>query len=318
MFSQVSVHGGGGVCLWSGGMWQTTPLPGDTTPGDTPPWLDTPGQTPPGQAPPVAESPWADTLLVRHPPGCAFDASHAPFAGILTARKRSLQRLCFHRCLSVHGGGCLPLVWGNVADTPPSPGTHPPWLDTPGETPSRSGSPRGRQPLGRYPPGQTPPWSQTPPGCRHPQAYTPQSDTPLGTDTPPPAQCMLGYGQQAGRTHATGMHSCSNICFKHHHDIISSMYIFNPSWPYSGVILVKPMTVLSSSLVKLCHGSGGSRISPRWGRQHHKGGCEKLLFGNFFSKNCMKFKQFGPRGGARPWRPSYIRQFTVLFTSSEI
>ena len=28
---------------------------------------------------------------------------------IVTARKRSLLRLCFHRCLSVHGGGgCLP------------------------------------------------------------------------------------------------------------------------------------------------------------------------------------------------------------------
>ena len=25
----------------------------------------------------------------------------------------------------------------------------------------------------------------------------------------PPAQCMLGYGQQAGGTHPTGMHSCT-------------------------------------------------------------------------------------------------------------
>ena len=24
----------------------------------------------------------------------------------------------------------------------------------------------------------------------------------------PPAQCMLGYGQQAGGTHPTGMHTC--------------------------------------------------------------------------------------------------------------
>ena len=28
---------------------------------------------------------------------------------------------------------------------------------------------------------------------------------------PPPAQCMLGYGQQAGSTHPTGMHSCSKM-----------------------------------------------------------------------------------------------------------
>ena len=25
----------------------------------------------------------------------------------------------------------------------------------------------------------------------------------------PPAQCILGYGQQAGGTHPTGMHSCA-------------------------------------------------------------------------------------------------------------
>ena len=34
----------------------------------------------------------------------------------------------------------------------------------------------------------------------------------LGYTSPgqtPPAQCMLGYGQQAGGTHPTGMHSCS-------------------------------------------------------------------------------------------------------------
>ena len=44
---------------------------------------------------------------------------------------------------------------------------------------------------------------------RHP----PRADTPLGRHPPwadtPSAQCMLGYGQQAGGTHPTGMHSCS-------------------------------------------------------------------------------------------------------------
>ena len=42
--------------------------------------------------------------------------------------------------------------------------------------------------------------------------YTPPRQTPPDADTPqadtPPAQCMLGYGQQAGGTHPTGMHSC--------------------------------------------------------------------------------------------------------------
>ena len=82
-------------------------------------------------------------------------------------------------CLST--GGCLPHCM--LGYTPPWAGTHP---------------------LGRHPPGQTPP--------------TPCPDTPLGRH--PPAQCMLGYththpaqgmlgyGQQAGSTHLTGMYSC--------------------------------------------------------------------------------------------------------------
>ena len=48
-------------------------------------------------------------------------------------------------------------------------------------------------------------------GIHTPRPDTPQADTPR--QTPPladtPAQCMLGYGQQAGSTHPTGMHSCN-------------------------------------------------------------------------------------------------------------
>ena len=59
-------------------------------------------------------------------------------------------------------------------------------------------------------PGQVP-WADTPLG-RHPL----WADTPTPGQTPPaqyilihtPSQCMLGYGQQAGGTHPTGMHSC--------------------------------------------------------------------------------------------------------------
>ena len=43
-----------------------------------------------------------------------------------------------------------------------------------------------------------------------PEADTPQADTPLPNacwDTPPAD--TTGYGQQAGGTHPTGMHSCS-------------------------------------------------------------------------------------------------------------
>ena len=54
-------------------------------------------------------------------------------------------------------------------------------------------------PPGR-PPGQTPPGHMTPPLFRHPLGTHPRADTPS-------AQCMLVYGQQAGGTHPTGMHT---------------------------------------------------------------------------------------------------------------
>ena len=128
---------------------------------------------------------------------------------IITVRKRSLRRLCFHRCLSVHRRGS---TWE---------GTHPPQAGTP--TPlSLAGTPPWQvHPLGRYPPVQVHPQAtHLSPLQVHPQAGTPprevslpvqvhpQAGTPLGAGTPPP-QCMLGYGQQVGGTHPTGMHCCS-------------------------------------------------------------------------------------------------------------
>ena len=98
-------------------------------------------------------------------------------------------------------GGCLPL--GGVSATPPR--QTPPWADTPGQTP-----------LGRHPPGQTPFPGQIPPGQTSPRQTPPPAQCMLGYIPPcplhagihPPAQYMLGYGQQAGGTHPTGMHSC--------------------------------------------------------------------------------------------------------------
>ena len=66
---------------------------------------------------------------------------------------------------------------------------------------------------------------QTPPGQTQPLGQTPLSHwadtTPLGRHHPPgqtpppwadpPVQCMLGYSQQAGGTHPTGMQSYSRI-----------------------------------------------------------------------------------------------------------
>ena len=95
------------------------------------------------------------------------------FLLIFTARKRSLRRLCFHRCLSVHRG-CVPLCM-----------------------------------LGYAPRDQS-----LPPGNRHPPS---QEQTPLQEQThprksrhpPPPPPVHAGrYGQQAGGTHPTEMHTC--------------------------------------------------------------------------------------------------------------
>ena len=101
----------------------------------------------------------------------------------ISARKRSLQRLCFHRCLSVHEGEW---VW----QTPPSAGI-PPWAGTPpGQAPHQAGTPWAGTPAGQVPPGRytASSWADTSP---FPGWYTPLAD-----------------GQQAGGTHPTGMHSC--------------------------------------------------------------------------------------------------------------
>ena len=55
----------------------------------------------------------------------------------------------------------------------------------------------------------------------------------------------------------------------------------------------------------LTNTSGGSRIFP--------GGAPTpkiaIIF-HIFAENCMKMKEFGPPGGgARPWRPPWIRQW---------
>ena len=46
----------------------------------------------------------------------------------------------------------------------------------------------------------------------HAGIHTPRQAPSLGRHSPgqipPPAQCMLGYGQQAGGTHPAGMYSC--------------------------------------------------------------------------------------------------------------
>ena len=80
---------------------------------------------------------------------------------------------------------CHSVNRGEVCHTPLGrpPWTDTPWADTPWADTNQAHNPLSRQPLDR-PPGQTPPWAD------------------------PPVQCVLGYGQQAGGTHPTAMHSC--------------------------------------------------------------------------------------------------------------
>ena len=102
---------------------------------------------------------------------------HTEYKLIFTARKRSLRRLCFYMCLSVHRGG------------------------VPGQVPL----------LGRYPLDRYTPWAGTPLG-RYPHPLGRYTQFPTGRYTPrqvhPPGAVHAGrYRQQAGGTHPTGMHS---------------------------------------------------------------------------------------------------------------
>ena len=112
----------------------------------------------------------------------------------VTAHKQSSRRLCFNTCLSVilfTGGEYL--------------GRYTPWAGTP-LPPSRytpgQVHPHPQQ-VHSCPPAGTPPWAGTsPPGKVHPQQIHPP-----GQVQPPGAVHAGRYGQQAGGTHPTGMHS---------------------------------------------------------------------------------------------------------------
>ena len=66
------------------------------------------------------------------------------------------------------------------------------------------------------------------------------------------------------------------------------------------IMAISVYIYLSSSVVDPGFLPGGGANS--------KEGCEKLLFGHLFPKNCMKLKEFGPQGGAHSWHPPQIRQ----------
>ena len=132
---------------------------------------------------------------------------------IVTARKQSLRRLFFQRCLSVHRGSAALHA---------------------GYTP-RQVYPLGRYtPLGRYIPwAGTPPWTDTP---FLPIACWDAPPLPSACWDTPPLQCMLGYGQQADSMHPTGMHSCSVLLLRQKYWLF--IYASKYNFPY--VTIAKP------------------------------------------------------------------------------
>ena len=129
------------------------------------------------------------------------------FTTIITARKRSLRRLCFYTCLSVilfTGGVCPIACW----DTPPrTRGRCPPTPDQRYPPRPEAGTPREQT---HSPPKQTPP---------RPEVGTPRNRHPLRPEAgAPPSRHHLSavhagrYGQRAGVTHPTGMQFCCFDC----------------------------------------------------------------------------------------------------------
>ena len=85
---------------------------------------------------------------------CTRSSRHVETCSIITAHKRCLRRLCFHRCRSVHRGS----TW--------------------------AGTPRQVHPVGRYPLRQVCP---LPPSRYTPWAGTPPSSSPPSEADPPRA-----------------------------------------------------------------------------------------------------------------------------------
>ena len=146
------------------------------------------------------------------------DINPVTFAKFVTSLVQKLKILGFYK-------NCKSSYWLQVSFLPPTMKLHQGNVFTPVCHSVHIGvsvTPLGRQPLGRHPLDRHPldrhplgrhPWADIPLG-RPPGQTPPWADTPtFWADTPPlgrhpPAQYMLGCGQQAGGMHPTGMHSC--------------------------------------------------------------------------------------------------------------
>ena len=64
---------------------------------------------------------------------------------------------------------------------------------------------------------------------------------------------------------------------------------------------------MRSSVVADPEDSQMRRSSKSWAK------VKNLLFGKIFAENCMKMKEMGPRGDARPWAQIYLKKMHLPF-----
>ena len=113
---------------------------------------------------------------------------------IFTARKQSLRRLCFHRCLSVHRGGLPHCMLGYTSPRQEHPHgqVHPP----------RQVHPPGTSPGQVHPPGRySLPWAGTPPMQVYPlpSACWDTHPCPVHAGIHPPCTVHAGIRSTSGR-----------------------------------------------------------------------------------------------------------------------
>ena len=158
-----------------------------------------------------------------------------------------------------------------------------------------------------------------PPG----QRQTPRADThPLGRH--PPVQCKLGYGQQAGGTHPTEMHSCFIDSFTHlqndgvFYRSVGRVRSGDPglSDGDAGDDPTGPPGDAVQDLRAVQHGGARGLPADRPGQGHHlqvqlsvgsrisltrecqfQSGVHPIIWPKF-AENCINMKKIGPRGEA--------------------
>ena len=116
---------------------------------------------------------------------------------IITACKRSLRRLCFHRCLSVHGGGCVGGVHAMHAPCHAClPAMHAP-CHTRRPPPPCHACPHHTCPPAMHVPPCTPPAIHAPLPYMPPATYNPLPCTPPDMHTPLPYDMRSMSGRYA-------------------------------------------------------------------------------------------------------------------------